>query len=254
MKAYCGTTLFSLITQHGIVVGADSLAAARDGHIEYMTKLRAVSTNAVIACEGTGRLSKDKGGIASYNAEEWMREVELNLPAEADAQFIANYIEKKHPFLDMFKIEQQAFGLLHNQDRKGYLAEFLVASISGTLFSLITVKVSIDESQWSVVFKPTTHYHGEPPIRSFVRHRAGRAGEIDKALRQEGDAYHYMLSGTRGAFDRLIKGQVVSLDELRDTVRCALKLEAKANPQYVGPPFVIATLQPIKPIEVITCA
>jgi hypothetical protein len=251
MKAYSGTTLFSIVTTDGIVVGADSLAGGKDGHTETLTKLHAVGRG-VIACEGLGALQMSKFGAVDYRADEWMKEVERCLSVEADAHTIARYIATAHPFLEMFKVEKQAYGLIQHNDWKGYLAEFLVASASEHQFSVLAIRASVRHEQWTVEFTTTLHFDGMPPINSFVRHGVGRIAEIDKAFSRNGDAYYDMLTGTDGSFERLIEGQVVSLYDLRDVVRCALRLETKANPQFVGPPFVIATLQPSKLIEIVT--
>ena len=77
-------------------------------------------------------------------------------------------------------------------------------------------------------------------------------GEIEQAFSGNGDAYQNMLVGTNGGFQRLINHDEVGFDELSDIVRCAISLEAKANPKFVGPPFDVATLQPGKLVEVVS--
>jgi hypothetical protein len=248
MNPHCGTTLFGVVTNDGIVIGADSMIDY-DGHANIFRKLQIVR-NAVIACEGLGVINERKPGKTVYRADQWMAKIESRLAIEMDAAAIAAYIRKRHPFLRLIRIEQHRQGFEYEQVRKGYLTDFLIASIFQGRVSLLRVRLSVNLKERRLIFTTTTHFNGLAPASSFVYYGAGRLSEINKAFGGQGDAYQDMLVGTNGNFGRLVKGEKVSLDELRDIVRCAISLEAKANPETVGPPFVIATLQPSKPVAV----
>jgi len=105
---------------------------------------------------------------------------------------------------------------------------------------------------WKIVFETTVHFDGPPPVDSFLHHEVGRVAEIKKAFSGDGDAYQDMLIRTNGGFARLLRREEVSLDELRNIARSAIALEAKTNPETVGPPFIIATLQPGNPVVVMS--
>jgi hypothetical protein len=247
MNAHCGTTLFSGVTNDGIVIGADSMIDY-DGHADIFPKLQVVR-NAVIACEGLGVIRNPKTGKIVYRVDQWMAKIESGLPVEPDAATIASCIENSHPFIRLFEAESESF-YYKQYEKGGYLADFLIASICQARMSLFRVRLAIDTEERRLAFTITTHFDGLSPQSSFAAYGAGRTGEINKAFGGNCDAYQDMLVGTNGYFGRLIKGEKVTLDELRDIVRCAIFLEAKANPETVGPPFVIATLQPSKPVAV----
>lgn len=251
MKSYCGTTIFCLIAGDCIVIGADSMAGSKNCPIDSMTKLRPIH-NCIIACEGLGALYKMETGVIYYRADEWMAKVEQNFQFATDARTIASLIEATHPFVDIFKVERQAYSLYEYQKGKGYLAEFLVVSIVAERFSVVTVRASVDGMNWKIVFKTTVHLDRPSPINSFLHHEVGRIGEIKKAFSGNGDTYEDMLVRTDGSFGRLLGGEKVGLDELRNIARSVIALEAKANPETVGPPFSIATLQHGKPVVVMS--
>jgi hypothetical protein len=85
-----------------------------------------------------------------------------------------------------------------------------------------------------------------------LHYEIGRVAEIEKAFSGDGDHYQDMLIRTNGSFARLLGREKVSLNELRNIVRSSIALEAKANPETVGPPFVVATLQPGNPVVVMS--
>jgi len=254
MKIYSGTTLFSIVTRAGIVVGADSKLAG-DRNIDSMTKIQRIGYHAVIACAGFSSLHETKTGQPRCRLDKWMREIAQNLPVETDAHVIARIIETAHPLVDI--VEQDGDLLWEQlwdfQQPQDHFATFMVASVFLNRFSLLTVNLSVNYEERKIVFTPTTHFDGPAPIGAFKHHGVGRIAEIEKAFSRDGDAYQYMVSDTYGSFERLIEGQEVSLDELRDIVCCAISLEAEANPEHVGPPFVTATLQPGKLVEVVRC-
>ena len=248
MNMHCGTTLFSIVTNDGIVIGADSMIDY-DGQTGKFRKLQVIR-NAVIACEGIGVINKKETGKTVYRVDQWMAKIESNLPVELNAATIANHIQKRHPFIRLFRHKKEREHFYHQQFTKGYLTDFLIGSISQAQMSLLQVRLSVNVEERRLISTITTHLDGLAPPGSFVRYGAGRMAEINNAFGGNGDAYQNMLVGTNGNFKRLIEGEKVTLDELCNIVRCAISLEAKANPEMVGPPFVIATLQPSKPVAV----
>jgi len=242
-----GTTLFSIIKDDCLVIGADSFAGRKDGKNETMTKL-AVVRNAVIACEGMGEFRSNKKVF--YRADKWMTQIEASLPVEINAAILADQIAKTHPFIKLFKSEKTARGLVEFERTKGYLADFLIASASIERLMLIRLRAEISPIQNAVEFNRMTYFDGSAPVSPFVRNGAGRMGEIDQAFTGNGNTYQQMLVCTNGSFKRLIEGNEVTPNELCEIVRCAISLEGKAEHKSVGPPFVVAALQPGKTISV----
>src|ERR1700680_821412 len=138
MNPHCGTTLFSVVTNDGIVIGADSMVDY-DGHTETFRKLQ-VFRNTVIACEGLGVINQTETGKTLYRVDQWMAKIESCLPAELDAAALASHVRKRHPFIQLYRIEQQRQGLDYYQSTKGYLTDFLIASISRARMSLLRVR------------------------------------------------------------------------------------------------------------------
>ena len=262
MKINCGTTLFAVITKDGITVGADSMARHHDGETESFCKLHVVR-DAIIACEGLGILNvADMPELPDrilYRADQWMAEIQSDprMESNADARNIVSLIETSHPFIDLIRRDDvlREFYRFQCDSQKGYLAQFLVASASHDELLLIGTRLSMDSVpqpngpvEWRVVFRKTIH----TPVTPFVRYGAGKLAEIDNAFLRNGDCYKDMIASTNGGFADLLDGEEVNLDRLREIVRCAISLAAKHNPKQVGPPFVIATLQPGKPVSVIS--
>jgi hypothetical protein len=190
MKTNCGTTIFSIITKHGITIGADSFARHHDGHIEAFSKLRVIR-GAVIACEGLGMIKPETtGDVPHYRADQWMAEIESSLPVELNAEIIARAIETTHPFLQLVRVEEMIRLFYDSQfhSGKGYLADFLIASATSDRMLLLRVRAKmvlisqLDDPQWRVVFDKTAHLDRHSPIDPFVRHHAGKHAEIDKAM------------------------------------------------------------------------
>lgn len=249
MRISFGTTILALIKEDCIVIGADSLASSKDGQNETMTKLMVIG-NAVIACEGMGKFW-DSDGV-HYRVDEWMAHIKTNVPPDIDAASLSEIVKRTHPFKEMFKSEKKARGLYGFQCTKGYLGDFVIGSASSDRVELIHIRVAVGTFEFSIAFTDISSLNYIPPVRPFVRYGAGRMGEIDKAFGGKGDGYQEMLVRTNGGFQRLIDGQEVALDELRGIVRCAISLESKAEHKSVGPPFIVATLQPSKSIFVTT--
>ena len=260
MKTNCGTTVFGVITRDGITLGADSMARHHDGQTESFRKLHVVR-GAIIACEGLGILNvADRPELPDcvlYRADQWMAEIESDprMESNANAQTIVHLIETTHPFIKLIRRDEvvREFYKFQYDSKKGHLADFLIASASldellviGTRLSMECVPQLNGLVEWKVVFRKTMH----TPVTPFVRYGAGKLAEIDHAFRRNGDSYQDMLASTNGSFADLLDGKEVCLDELREIVRCAISLAAKNNPKQVGPPFVVATLQPGKPVSV----
>jgi hypothetical protein len=258
MTTNVGTTVFSIVTKDAITIGADSMASHHDGHVEAFSKLKVIR-NTVIACEGLGVIYKpETTGEVLYRADQWMTEIESSLAAQKiNAGIVAHAIQESHPFINLVRIKE-ILRLFYNRQidsGKGYLADFFVASASSDGMQLLRVRAKITismiiDGEWRIVFDKTTYFDGHSSVDPFVRYGTGKMAEIDKAFSRNGDAYQDMLIRTNGSFGRLLNGNEVGLDELRDVVRCAISLEAKANPKQVGPPFVVATLQAGKPVSV----
>lgn len=253
MKTNCGTTIFSLVTENGIVIGTDSLAKHDDGHREIFRKLHVVC-GSVIACEGLG-ISKpfkkrETAELVPYRADEWMAEIESDprLELKADARAILNFIETSHPFIELIRVEEvlRDFYKIQIDSGKGYLAEFLVASAFPNELLVLRTKVRMEACgpEWKIVFDRPANRERQPVVNSFVRHGAGKIAQIDNAFSGKGNRYQDMVTRTNGSFMQLLNGHEVSLDELRNIVRCAIAMEAKANPEQVGHPL---SLQPCKP-------
>jgi hypothetical protein len=253
MKMNCGTTIFGLIAKNGITFGADSMARHHDGQTEYFCKLHVVH-EAIIASEGLGILNvSDVPGLPDrvlYRADQWMAGIEFDprVKSNANARNIAKFIETSHPFIDLIRRDDvlREFYRFQCDSQKGYLADFLVASASldellviGTRLSMELVSQLNGPPEWRVVFRGTTHTLVAP----FARFGAGKLAEIDDAFRRNGNCYQDMTSRTNGRFTDLLDGKPVSLDELSKIVRSAISLAARNNPNQVGPPFVVATLQ-----------
>jgi hypothetical protein len=263
MTANCGTTIFGITTNDGITIGADSMARHPDGQMEIFRKLHVVG-DSVIACEGLGILNlpeKTEGSDSVlYRADQWMAEIEADprIELNANAMTIVNFIETTHPFIELIRREEiiREFYKFQCDSKKGYLADFLVASAFHEEMLVIRKRIRMtltshtNGPEWNIVFDGTTYPDRDSPINPFIRYGAGKMGQIDKAFSGDGDCYHKMFVLTNGSFSKLRDGGKVSLDELRNTVRSAISLEAKANPKQVGPPFVVATLQPGKPVSV----
>jgi hypothetical protein len=265
MRANFGTTVFSITTKDGITIGADNMARHHDGRVECFRKLHLIH-GSVIACEGLGILDMvdkpETTDLVSYRADLWMAGIEADprLELNANAERIVSFIETSHPFIELIRCEEvlHEFHKFQVDSGKGYLADFLVASASfGELLVVrtrarMTLVTQLDAAEWKIVFDRSIRHDGRPQTNPFVRHGAGKTAQIDSAFSGNGDHYQDMLIRTNGSFMRLLNGSEVSLDELRDIVRCAMSLEAEANPKQVGPPFVVATLQPRKPVSVTT--
>ena len=263
MTVNCGTTIFGISTKNGITIGADSMARHPDGHTEIFRKLHVVR-RCVIACEGLGILNvPDKpigSDIALYRADQWMAQIETDqrIKENADATTIASLIETTHPFIDLIRREEvvREFDKVQRDSQKGYLADFLVASAFPAENLAIRIRIRMapvahsNGPKWKVFFDRTTYPDRVSPVGPYIRYGAGKLVEIDKAFSGDGDRYQDMLALTNGGFARLLNGNELSLDELRNAVRSAISLEAKANPEQVGPPFVVATLQPSEPVSV----
>jgi hypothetical protein len=187
-----------------------------------------------------------------------MVELEASLAAEPDARMIAHSIESGHPFLnlvlDMDNVRE--FHKSQNDSGKTYLADFLIASVSQgeMLITKLRARMEIFSGldiphPYRIVFDKTTYLDGISPINTFIRYGSGKIAEIDDAFSGNGNSRDYMLTRTDVGFKRLIEGDEVRLNELGDIVRCGIALEAKAHPKQVGPPFIVATLQPRKPVS-----
>ena len=259
MKTNFGTTIFGLITNSAITIDADSMARHNDGHHEIFRKLHMVRRS-VIACEGLGILKPfnkpETAELVPYRADQWMAEIESDprLELKADARAILSFIETSHPFIELIRVEEvlRDFHKFQINSGKGYLAEFLVASAFPDELLVLRTKVRMEARgpEWKIVFDRPANRERQPAVNSFVRHGAGKIAQIDNAFSGKGNRYQDMLVHTNGSFMRLLNGHEVSLDELRDIVRCAIALEAKASPEQVGPPFIVATLQAGKPVSV----
>lgn len=237
-----GTTILALLTREGIVIGADSLSHGDYGHTISFAKLQSLGNHTVVACEGLGLLENIHTGDITYRADEWVKK---HLPAELGAFALADLIERIHPFRQLISTDT-SITLKDRQLERGHLAEFLIASASENWITLLRVRIEMKLKEWKLAFLPTIEFDGIPPTDRFKFHTSGRAAQINHAFSRDGDAYKNMVLWTEGAFQRFIEGAEVSLDERRTIVRCAILLEAKANPEAVGPPFVIATLEPGK--------
>ena len=242
MKAYCGTTILALVTREGIVVGADGLSQGFDGQAISFTKLQAIGNETIVACEGLGLLQNINTGEITYRVDDWVKKY---LSAEMDAFAITDFIKKNHPFRQLI-LTDTGINLRERQVSRSHLAEFLIASVRGNRVTLLRQRIEMKVKEWKLAFLPTVEFDGIPPADRFKHYTSGRATQINNAFSRDGDAYHDMVVRTAGAFKRLIDGAEVSLDERRAIVRCAILLEAKANPEVVGAPFLIASLEPGK--------
>jgi len=240
---HSGTTLFAIAQGYCIVMGADSLAGHTDGRSERFLKLHKAGS-AMVACEGMGSFYGTKNGNVLYSADTWMRDIASNVPPGADAGAIAATIQKCHPFQEIFAVEKQAYSLCEYQDRKGHLANFLVASAAPDRLAIFQVHVAIDHSLWRVIFNLITHLDQPPPIARVARVAIGRTERIEAAFVSKGNAYEELLSSSNGSIGALLNGDSVDSEALARVVLGALRLETKANPGAVGPPFLISKLKP----------
>ena len=92
-----------------------------------------------------------------------MAKIESRLPVELDAATIANHIEKRHPFIRLFRHEKEREHFYYRQCTKGDLANFLIASIYPARMLLLRVRLAIDTEERRLAFTITTHFDGLSP-------------------------------------------------------------------------------------------
>jgi len=240
-----GTSIYAIITKQGIVIGADSKAALTnfgtppDGFL----KLVSIHKRVVVACEGMC-------AFTGYCFHEWVTAIESKLSPDLEADALARAIEREisEPFRQAFrKIKGAAHQMLNYSARKGHLASFFIAYG----FTLRQIIVSVDEPKRAITANTEVKSDREPRELTPKGYGAGRFKEIEKAIyERNSDAHKNILALHPVGFKRLLNGQELSQEELGTIMRSLIQIQAKADPEHVGPPFRIATIYPGQTIRV----
>ena len=241
-----GTTVYAIVTKQGMVICADGKAITTHNFPtppEGFLKLMPIHKRLVVTCEGMGAFS-------GYCFHHWVQGVESDSPSNLETRALAATILRKipEPFRDSFKKTRFATKqMLDYQERKGYIANFFIAHN----LVLHRIIVSVDKPRGTITANTVIECDGESMEAPFKGYGAGRFIEIENALTDRNSNAHKEVSTEIPMiFNRLFIGKKLSQDELCAVARKLITLQAKANPEHVGPPFRIATLYPRHPVTV----
>jgi hypothetical protein len=189
--------------------------------------------------------------VAPYSFPSFVGLVGMRLARDATVSQVSEAVQEEAAKVFFWFDGYLRRGLVRQKDFAGeYPVEYLIAGYESGVAIVQAVQVEVDWHELRLKRVERVSMCPTPEARACSGiYRIGSKRVLHEVTDQQGELYEGVVTRAPAEAGRLFKEDELSLEEVVNRVRRILELEAEANPEYVGPPFSIATIPKDGPPE-----